>query len=177
MPRLSTYKKSECGICNDVTGRLLCPIDFDWDDLEYVICGIFRCCGLIVLFSVRAKLRNAAPEYDISSSFFLRCLYENEDGDITCPEEGLLKGPLLLCVSFFRPWVRCVFDNHFDFRLTATYSHRLPLPRMKTHHPKSLLGDAMLPLHSEWVAMSLGDRSHMLQPKYVKFFFSLTPLS
>jgi hypothetical protein len=34
--RLSSKKKSERGICNDVTGRLLCPIDFDWDDLEYV---------------------------------------------------------------------------------------------------------------------------------------------
>jgi len=98
--RLSAKKKSERGICNDVTGRLICPIDFDWDDLEYVTCGAFRRYGLIVLFSVRAKLRNAAPGYDFSSSFFLRCLYEEEGGDPTCPEEGFLKGPLLLRVSF-----------------------------------------------------------------------------
>jgi hypothetical protein len=37
--RLSAKNKSERGICNDVTGRLLCPIDFDWDDSEYVACG------------------------------------------------------------------------------------------------------------------------------------------
>ena len=56
--------------------------------------------GLIVLFSVRAKLRNGAPGYDFTSSFLLRCLYEDEEGDHLCPEEGFLKGPLLLRVSF-----------------------------------------------------------------------------
>jgi hypothetical protein len=30
--RLSAKGKEERGISNDVTGRLLCPIDFDWDD-------------------------------------------------------------------------------------------------------------------------------------------------
>ena len=53
--------------------------------------------------------------------------------------------------------VQCVFDSHFDFRLTATYSHPLLLPMIKTQHRKSLLGDAMLPPHSVWVAMSQGD--------------------
>lgn len=55
--------------------------------------------GLIVLFSVRANLRNAAPGYDYTSSMFLRCLYEDEEGDPDSPEEGFLKGPLLLRVS------------------------------------------------------------------------------
>lgn len=36
--RLSTRGKEERGICNDVTGRLLCPIDYDWDDPQYVTC-------------------------------------------------------------------------------------------------------------------------------------------
>ena len=30
--RLSARAKEERGINNDVTGRLLCPIDFDWDN-------------------------------------------------------------------------------------------------------------------------------------------------
>lgn len=98
--RLSAKNKSERGICNDVTGRLLCPIEFDWDDLEYVTYGTSSSLWLIVLFSVRAKIRNGDRKYDISSSFFLRCLYEEEDGDDLCPEEGFLKGPLLLRVSF-----------------------------------------------------------------------------
>ena len=35
----------------------------------------------------------------MTSSFFLRCLYENEDGNIDYPEDGFLKGPLLVRVS------------------------------------------------------------------------------
>lgn len=55
---------------------------------------------LHVFFRVRAKLRNGARGYQFASSMFLRCLYEDEDGDSYNPEEGFLKGPLLLRVSF-----------------------------------------------------------------------------
>ena len=50
--------------------------------------------------SVRAKLRDAAPGYDLASSFFLHCLYQGEDGDPENPLGGFLKGPLLVRVSF-----------------------------------------------------------------------------
>ena len=33
---LSAKAKEERGISHDVTGRLLCPIDYDWDDPGYV---------------------------------------------------------------------------------------------------------------------------------------------
>lgn len=33
--RLSAKVKEDRGISNDVTGRLLCPIEYDWDDMEY----------------------------------------------------------------------------------------------------------------------------------------------
>ena len=175
--RLPAKTKSERGICNDVTGHLLCPIEFDWDDPEYVVTwGTSSSLwpNLNCLFSIRAKLRKGDEGYDFSSSFFLRCLYEDEEGDDLCPQEGFLKGPLLLRVSF-SPSGPSVFDIHFDFRLTATSSHHLPLPTMKTQLLKSPLGDAMLPLHSAWVAMSLGDQSHMPQPKFVNLFFSDVP--
>lgn len=32
--RLSSHSKEERGIGHDITGRLLCPIDYDWDDPE-----------------------------------------------------------------------------------------------------------------------------------------------
>jgi len=51
------------------------------------------------LFSVRAKLRNGDPGYDFTSSFFLRCLYEDGSGDPDSPDIGFLKGPLLIRVS------------------------------------------------------------------------------
>jgi hypothetical protein len=60
---------------------------------------------LIVFFRVRANLRNGEPGYDFASSMFLRCLYEDEQGDEDALDEGFLKGPLLLRVRFllFRP--------------------------------------------------------------------------
>jgi hypothetical protein len=35
-PPLAKDKRNNRGISHDVTGRLLCPAEFDWDDLEYV---------------------------------------------------------------------------------------------------------------------------------------------
>lgn len=35
-PSLSLRGKEERGISNDITGRLICPIEYDWDDPEYV---------------------------------------------------------------------------------------------------------------------------------------------
>jgi hypothetical protein len=32
--RLSSQGKEERGIGHDITGRLICPIDYDWDDPE-----------------------------------------------------------------------------------------------------------------------------------------------
>jgi hypothetical protein len=40
-----------------------------------------------------------APGFDFASSFFLRCLYENESGNPEFPDIGFLKGPLLVRVS------------------------------------------------------------------------------
>jgi len=39
--RLSTRGKEERGISNDITGRLLCPIDYNWDDPEYFLTFLF----------------------------------------------------------------------------------------------------------------------------------------
>jgi len=104
---LSTRGKEDRGYSNDVTGHLLCLIDYDWDDLEYVQvdCLYFNLSISVLvlflnfLFSVRAKLWNAAPEYDFASSFLLRCLYHGEEGDPERPHISFLKGPLLLYVS------------------------------------------------------------------------------
>jgi len=62
------------------------------------VCFPFPC--LMSLFSIRAKLWDTAPGYNITSSFFLHCLYKGEDGDPEHPLEGFLKGPLLVRVSF-----------------------------------------------------------------------------
>jgi hypothetical protein len=71
--RLSPKVKAERGIDNDVTGHLLCPIDYDWGDLEYVPLYSSYLCrdGIIDPFSVHAKLRNSTPGYNFTSSLFL----------------------------------------------------------------------------------------------------------
>ncbi|KAF8148024.1 hypothetical protein B0H34DRAFT_738022 [Crassisporium funariophilum] len=79
IPPLSSLSKADRGTTNDITGRLLCPVDYKWDDPE-----------------VRANLRNMAPGFDFASSFFLRYLYENESGDPESPDIGFLKGPLVV---------------------------------------------------------------------------------
>ena len=38
---LSANKKDQCGISHDVTGHLLCPINYNWDDPVYVACYLF----------------------------------------------------------------------------------------------------------------------------------------
>jgi hypothetical protein len=50
-------------------------------------------------YSVCAKLRNGEPNFNMASSFFLHCLYENENGNPNSPEDGFLKGPLLVRIS------------------------------------------------------------------------------
>jgi len=77
--RLSTKQKDDRGIGNDVTGRLLCPVTYDWDNPD-----------------VWANLRNGVPGFNITSNYLLQCLYSKEDIDPDAPEDGLLRGPLLL---------------------------------------------------------------------------------
>src|SRR5579863_4178731 len=69
--------------------------------------------SLIDIFSVYANLRNAAPGFNFTSTFFLRCLYLHEDGDPDYPMDGYLQGPLLLCVSFLPLHAPCISDNSF----------------------------------------------------------------
>lgn len=52
-------------------------------------------------FRVHAKLRDGTPGYNYTCGFFINCLYLGEVGDPMDPEEGFLKGPLLVRVSSF----------------------------------------------------------------------------
>ena len=97
--RLSEKWKEERGISSDITGRLLCPIDYDWDDPKYVSYVFFSHWDLNCACRVCTKLREAAEGYDFNANFLLRCLYDGENRDPQNPGEGFLKGPLLLCVS------------------------------------------------------------------------------
>jgi hypothetical protein len=51
-------------------------------------------------YSIRAQLRNG--ELNMNTSFYLRCLYENENGNLQSCEDGFLKGPLLVRVRLIQ---------------------------------------------------------------------------
>ncbi|KIJ95740.1 hypothetical protein K443DRAFT_11186, partial [Laccaria amethystina LaAM-08-1] len=80
-PPLAKDKRDNRGICHDVTGRLLCPAEFDWDDPE-----------------VRAKLRAGDEQYDWLSSNHARAFYTNYKADPEQLEHGFLKSSLLVKV-------------------------------------------------------------------------------
>ncbi|KAF5352006.1 hypothetical protein D9756_007505 [Leucocoprinus leucothites] len=76
---LSPRSRVNRGLQHDVCGRLLTPIEVDWDDLE-----------------VRASIRNGTESFNINNSFYLRCLYPNGMGDANNAEDGFLRGGLLI---------------------------------------------------------------------------------
>ncbi|RDB16224.1 hypothetical protein Hypma_003116 [Hypsizygus marmoreus] len=82
-PLLDPDSRFNRGLQHDITGRLLCPIQFDWDDEE-----------------VRAKLRACEKPYQLGTNYFLRCLYQGpcRYDDV---ERGFLKSALLVKTFMF----------------------------------------------------------------------------
>ncbi|KAF9789312.1 hypothetical protein BJ322DRAFT_1208558 [Thelephora terrestris] len=78
-PPLDLDTRDGRGLQNDVTGRLLCPVIYDWDDPI-----------------TRAKLRDGLDEHDAFDDYWIRCLYEGEKGDPEDVERGFLRGNLLI---------------------------------------------------------------------------------
>ena len=73
--RISSKAKEERGINNDVTGCLLCPIDFDWDDPRYVPAFLHMVNLTIHLVSVQnyeMRLRNMTSPQVFSSGVYTR---------------------------------------------------------------------------------------------------------
>ncbi|KAF9461196.1 hypothetical protein BDZ94DRAFT_1196493, partial [Collybia nuda] len=78
-PPLNPEDRLSRGFQHDTIGRLLCPVEFDWNNME-----------------VRAKLRACEDGFDPSSSFFIRCLYPSNTADPNDVENGFLRGSLLV---------------------------------------------------------------------------------
>ena len=54
----------------------------------------------VFCISVRAKIRDEVDGYSASTNFYLRCLYEGEEGDPENVAKGFLKSELLVRVCF-----------------------------------------------------------------------------
>ena len=54
------------------------------------------------LTSIQTKIRNETDGYSASNDYWLRCLYEGENGNPEDVEKGFLKSSLLVKVWVFR---------------------------------------------------------------------------
>ncbi|KAF8121428.1 hypothetical protein EV363DRAFT_1457848 [Boletus edulis] len=77
--RLSPYDKSGRGFHHECTGRLLCPVEYDWNDMEH-----------------RAKIRDWHPNFLVTANSWPTFLYKDNDYDESDPTKGLFKGTLLV---------------------------------------------------------------------------------
>ncbi|KAG2347683.1 hypothetical protein BDR05DRAFT_875480, partial [Suillus weaverae] len=73
-PVISHRDKSCRGFYHDATGKLLCPVDYDWDD----------------------AIRNYHPDYRVTCYSWPSYLYKDGRYDPTNPTKGLFKGELLV---------------------------------------------------------------------------------
>ncbi|KAF4598353.1 hypothetical protein EYR38_006755 [Pleurotus pulmonarius] len=77
LPLLDGEDRKSRGFYHELTGRLLCPIEYDWSDPD-----------------VRQRIRSY--ELDCHSSFFVNCLYKAGKGDPDAVEEGFLRNGYLV---------------------------------------------------------------------------------
>ncbi|KAG2105176.1 hypothetical protein BD769DRAFT_1393334 [Suillus cothurnatus] len=78
-PVIHGQNKLGRGFNNDVTGRLICPADYDWNDPV-----------------VRQGIRDYHPDYRVTAHSWPAFLYQDEKYDPLKPVDGLFKGTLLL---------------------------------------------------------------------------------
>ncbi|KAJ3991164.1 hypothetical protein F5050DRAFT_1872778 [Lentinula boryana] len=69
------------GLQNDITGCLLCPVQFDWDDIE-----------------VRAAVRKFDKDFDFAAHAHAHCFYRDDRVNPDDLDEGFLQSHLLLQV-------------------------------------------------------------------------------
>ncbi|KAI6154852.1 hypothetical protein BKA82DRAFT_3967788 [Pisolithus tinctorius] len=87
-PVIDSHSKSMRGFHHEVTGRLLCPVDYDWN------------CA-----SVKAAIREFHPDYLVTAYSWPSFLYRNGEYDSKNPTNGLFCGELLIRAF------RCIFTS------------------------------------------------------------------
>ncbi|KAI9570979.1 hypothetical protein HD554DRAFT_2241052 [Boletus coccyginus] len=78
-PPLSRDDKSGRGFYNDSTGRLLCPVDYDWNDTTH-----------------RQNIHELHPDFLVSAQSWPTFLYAGYHFDPQEPSKGLFKGEILV---------------------------------------------------------------------------------
>ncbi|KAJ3996532.1 hypothetical protein F5050DRAFT_1807642 [Lentinula boryana] len=103
------------GLQNDITGCLLCPVQFDWDDIE-----------------VRAAVQKFDKDFDFATHTHARCFYWDDRVNPDDLDEGFLQSHLLLQVY------RTIFTSPSSTSDRSADPENLPpsskFQRTATHH-------------------------------------------
>ncbi|KAF8145661.1 hypothetical protein K438DRAFT_2097397, partial [Mycena galopus ATCC 62051] len=83
MPALDVESREDRGIYNDFAGALLCPTEYDWNDLE-----------------VRAMIREGDPDHLVTAGSWFNGLYPHDKFDPENPDIGLFRNVVLMNVSW-----------------------------------------------------------------------------
>lgn len=126
-PPLERNTRDGRGIQHDVTGRLLCTISLDWNDLMYAVSfGTYSIANC--LKSTRAKIKNFEDEdHYYGKDYYARCFYLGESGDPKNVRAGFLKSALLVKVILVQRFEFLVDLRSTDFQI---YLH-FPLLRSR----------------------------------------------
>ncbi|KAI6006778.1 hypothetical protein EDD15DRAFT_2152885 [Pisolithus albus] len=81
-PPFSSWEKHGRGFNHDITGKLLCPVDYDWSNAD-----------------IRSAIREFQPDFHVTAHSWPSFLYADGDYDPTRPAKGLFKGKYLVMVS------------------------------------------------------------------------------
>lgn len=101
---LTPTLKTDRGFEHEFTGRLLCPVDYNWGDVTQVIFLLNvrdgkAECPHHPSSRVQQNIREGHPDFMVTADLWPSFLYPNSKGDINNIEENLFKSAILLKVS------------------------------------------------------------------------------
>jgi len=110
---LELISKTERGLENDHTGRLICPAEFDWDDTkwEYSIDYNLFTGSLLYTLSVCANIRDGHIDYTVTAQSWPKFCYAGLSCNTEDVEQGLFRSTLLVKVVGILPCTQLQLDR------------------------------------------------------------------
>ena len=135
-PPLSTIKRNGHGIHHSITGMLLCPIRYDWDDEEYEFSLVLdKICSCSWTDRVCNKPREAQPNYNYTINICIRGFYRGFNGSSDNPEKGFLQS--LLLVKTFKHIFTSPSSSHDISILGDDENNAENMPPSETRRPET----------------------------------------
>ncbi|KAF8835985.1 hypothetical protein BDN67DRAFT_877590, partial [Paxillus ammoniavirescens] len=126
-PVLNQQNKTDCGFYHDATGRLLCPVDYDWNNIQH-----------------KAQIQNFHPDFLVTANSWPSLVYMKEKYDSENPSKGLFKNDLLVKTFkyiFTSPSSTDTPDDDDDDTVGQARKCHKKVGERRTHsHVASLLG-------------------------------------